>query len=62
MKTRTKVRLGIFGFYFASIALVVVIVGASRLDNEEFAPQNEFELDTWIELPGPLDFSKAAMY
>jgi F-type H+-transporting ATPase subunit a len=62
MKTRTKVLLGIFGFYFASIALVVVIFGASRLDNEEFAPQNEFKLETWIDLPGPLDFNKGVMY
>jgi F-type H+-transporting ATPase subunit a len=62
MKTRTKVLLGIFGFYFASIALVVVIFGATRRDNEEFAPQNEFKLDTWINLPGPLDFNKGVMY
>jgi F-type H+-transporting ATPase subunit a len=25
-------------------------------------PQNEFKLDTWIDLPGPLDFNKAVMY
>ena len=62
MKTRTKVLLGIFGFYLASIVLVVLIFGASRLDNEEFAPQNEFKLDTWIDLPGPLDFNKGVMY
>jgi F-type H+-transporting ATPase subunit a len=62
MTTRTKVLLGIFGFYFASIALVVVIFGATRRDNTEFAPQNEFKLDTWINLPGPLDFNKGVMY
>ncbi len=62
MKTRTKVLLGIFGFYIASIVLVVLIFGAARLDNEEFKPQNEFKLDTWIDLPGPLDFNKAVMY
>jgi F-type H+-transporting ATPase subunit a len=62
MTTRNKVLLGIFGFYFASIALVVVIFGATRRDNTEFAPQNEFKLDTWINLPGPLDFNKGVMY
>ena len=25
-------------------------------------PQNEFKLETWIDLPGPLDFNKAVMY
>jgi F-type H+-transporting ATPase subunit a len=62
MKTRTKVLLAVFGFYIASIVLVVLIFGAARLDNEEFKPQNEFKLDTWIDLPGPLDFNKAVMY
>jgi F-type H+-transporting ATPase subunit a len=62
MTTRNKVLLAIFGFYFASIALVVVIFGATRRDNTEFAPQNEFKLDTWINLPGPLDFNKGVMY
>jgi F-type H+-transporting ATPase subunit a len=62
MTTRNKVLLAIFGFYFASIALVVVIFGATRRDNTAFAPQNEFKLDTWINLPGPLDFNKGVMY
>jgi F-type H+-transporting ATPase subunit a len=62
MTTRNKVLLAIFGFYFASIALIVVIFGATRRDNNEFAPQNEFKLDTWINLPGPLDFNKGVMY
>ena len=61
MKTRTKVLLGIFGFYLASIILVVVIFGFTRQDNDEFLPQNEFKLDTWVEL-GPLDINKAVMY
>jgi F-type H+-transporting ATPase subunit a len=62
MKTRTKVLLGIFGFYIGSIVLVVLIFGATRRDNDEFAPENEFKLDTWIDLPGPLDFNKGVMY
>ena len=39
-----------------------LIFGATRRDNEEFQPQNEFKLDTWIDLPGPLDFNKGVLY
>ena len=62
MSGRNKILFGILGFYFGSIFLVVLIFGFTRRDNEEFAPQNEFRLDTWIELPGPFDFNKAVMY
>ncbi|HWT24661.1 MAG TPA: F0F1 ATP synthase subunit A [Solirubrobacteraceae bacterium] len=61
MSTRNKILLGILGFYIGSLIVVVAIFGFTRRDNEEFAPQNEFQLDTWIEL-GPLDFNKAVMY
>jgi F-type H+-transporting ATPase subunit a len=60
--TRNKILLSIFGVYFATIALVVVIFGFTRRDNDEFLPQNEFKLDTWVNLPGPLDINKAVMY
>jgi F-type H+-transporting ATPase subunit a len=39
-----------------------VIFGFTRRDNEEFQPQNEFKLDTWVNLPGPFDINKAVMY
>jgi F-type H+-transporting ATPase subunit a len=61
MTTRTKVLLGIFGFYLASIVLVLVIFGFTRRDNEEFLPQNEFKLDDWVAL-GPLSINKAVLY
>ena len=61
MTTRRKILFGILGFYVLSLALVVAIFGFTRRDNEEFAPQDEFRLDAWIEL-GPLDFNKAVMY
>ena len=57
-----KVLLAIGGLYLASIIALIVIFGSTRQDNEEFAPQNEFQLDTWIALPGPFDFNKAVMY
>jgi F-type H+-transporting ATPase subunit a len=49
------------GIYIFLIVLAVGVFGWSRLDNEEFKPQNEFKLDTWIEL-GPFDFTKAVLY
>jgi F-type H+-transporting ATPase subunit a len=57
-----KILYIVGGAYIALIILAVVIFGSARQDNEEFAPQNEFQLDTWINLPGPLDFTKAVMY
>jgi F-type H+-transporting ATPase subunit a len=62
MTTRRKILFGVFGFYVFSLVAVVVIFGFTRTDNEEFAPQNEFKLDTWIDLPGPMDINKAVMY
>jgi F-type H+-transporting ATPase subunit a len=62
MTTRRKILFGVFGFYVLSLVLVVVIFGFTRRDNEEFQPQNEFKLDTWIDLPGPMDINKAVMY
>jgi F-type H+-transporting ATPase subunit a len=61
MTTRRKVLLAILAIYLGSLVVVIGIFGWSRLDNEEFAPQNEFRLDTWIEL-GPFDFNKAVLY
>jgi F-type H+-transporting ATPase subunit a len=62
MTTRRKLLLAGFGVYFGAIALVVLIFGFTRRDNDEFLPQNEFKLDTWINLPGPMDINKAVMY
>jgi F-type H+-transporting ATPase subunit a len=30
--------------------------------NEDYKPQNEFKLDTWVDLPGPFDINKAVLY
>ena len=62
MSSRNKILFGILGFYFGSIFLVVLIFGFTRQDNEEFQPQTEFQLHTWIDLPGPMDINKAVMY
>jgi F-type H+-transporting ATPase subunit a len=62
MTTRKKILLGVAGFYVVAMGIVVAIFGFTRRDNEEFQPQNEFQLDTWINLPGPFDINKAVMY
>ena len=62
MKSRNKILLGVLGFYVISLVLLLVIFGFTRTDNKEFKPQNEFQLDTWINLPGPLDINKGVMY
>jgi F-type H+-transporting ATPase subunit a len=60
--TRKKILLALVGVYFVAIAGIVAIFGFTRRDNAEFQPQNEFKLDTWVNLPGPLDINKAVMY
>jgi len=60
-KTR-KILLGAFAVYLIAIVAVVLIFGFKRQDNNEFQPQNEFKLDTWIDLPGPLDINKGVLY
>src|SRR5215210_3095496 len=62
MKPRTKVLLGALGIYVGAMILIVAFFGFTRRDNEEFLPQNEFKLDTWVNLPGPFDINKAVLY
>ena len=62
MSSRSKILLGVLGFYAVSLVAILVIFGFTRRDNEEFQPQNEFKLDTWVDLPGPMDINKAVMY
>jgi F-type H+-transporting ATPase subunit a len=57
-----KIGLAIFGIYLLTITVVVLIFGFKRVDNNEFKPQNEFKLHTWIDLPGPLDINKGVVY
>ena len=42
------------------IAAAVFLGSAGK--NHEFKPQNEFKLDSWINLPGPFDVNKAVLY
>jgi F-type H+-transporting ATPase subunit a len=61
MTTRRKVGIGL-GVYLLATVIVAVVFGWTRDDNDEFQPQNEFKLDTWIALPGPFDINKAVLY
>jgi F-type H+-transporting ATPase subunit a len=62
MTTRNKILLGIGGAYLLGFVVLLAAFGFTRQDNEEFQPQNEFRLHTWIDLPGPFDINKAVMY
>jgi F-type H+-transporting ATPase subunit a len=63
MRTRTKVLIAA-GVYLLVVILLGVIFGSSG-KNDEFQPQNEFKLESWIPIHlGPLDLSinKAVLY
>jgi F-type H+-transporting ATPase subunit a len=61
MSTTRKILYGIGAVYVLLIILAVAFLGSAG-KNTEFKPQNEFKLDTWINLPGPLDINKAVLY
>jgi len=59
-KSRKYLLIG-FGVYLVLTALAFIVFGSVG-KNEDFKPQNEFNLDTWINLPGSLDINKAVLY
>jgi F-type H+-transporting ATPase subunit a len=62
MTRRKQILLTVAGIWLAGLIAIPLIFGVTRRDNEEFQPQEEFRLDTWVNLPGPLDINKAVMY
>ena len=62
MSTRRKLTFGLLGVYVLGFLVIIGIFGAKRQDNTEFLPQNEFKLDTWLALPGPMDLNKGVLY
>jgi F-type H+-transporting ATPase subunit a len=63
LKTRNKVLLGI-GLWLGTAVLLYLVFGSDG-KNDHFQPQNEFKLDSWVDLQlGPLDMSinKAVLY
>jgi F-type H+-transporting ATPase subunit a len=61
MTAGKRLALIIAGVYVFAIVLAIGIFGWARLDNKQFKPQNEFKLDTWVNL-GPFDINKAVLY
>ena len=56
LSTRQKVLLGA-ALYLGTTILLLGVAG-SEGKNDEFKPQNEFKLDTWISIHiGPLDMT-----
>jgi F-type H+-transporting ATPase subunit a len=62
MSTRRKLTYGLVVVYVLGFLVIIGIFGAKRQDNADFLPQNEFKLDTWLALPGPLDLNKGVLY
>jgi F-type H+-transporting ATPase subunit a len=61
MSRTRKIFLGAFGAYVLLTVLAFIVFGSAGR-NEEFGPEEEFELHTWIDLPGSLDINKAVAY
>jgi F-type H+-transporting ATPase subunit a len=59
---KNRIPLIVLGSWLLLLILVVAVFGWARLDNEEFQPQEEFRLETWVNLPGPLDINKGVLY
>ena len=59
---KNRIGLIVLGSWLLALFAVVAIFGWSRSDNTEFQPQNEFKLDTWVNLPGPFDINKGVLY
>jgi len=56
-------RLRIAAALTPAILLLAGPASAFALNvNEDYRPQDEFKLDTWIPIAGPLNFNKAVMY
>jgi F-type H+-transporting ATPase subunit a len=58
--TKRKLLL-VLAIYIIGFIVIVALTGAHGTRNEEFKPQNEFKLDTWVNL-GIFSINKAVMY
>jgi F-type H+-transporting ATPase subunit a len=59
-KSRKILIWTLLGYLVLTVTAFLVFGSAGR--NEDFAPQDEFTLYTWIDLPGSLDINKAVLY
>lgn len=60
MSTKRKLAI-VGGIYLAGLIALLVIYGTSGTRNTAFEPQNEFKLDTWVNL-GVFSINKAVLY
>jgi F-type H+-transporting ATPase subunit a len=60
MKVRSWLLVGAFSLLTVMVGLFAIF--GSEGQNTEYKPQNEFQLDSWVKLPGPLDLNKAVLY
>ncbi len=61
MTQTRKILLGAGAGYVLLVVVAFAFFGSAGR-NEEFSPDEEFELHTWINLPGTLDINKAVLY
>jgi len=61
MSRSRKIFLSVFAAYVLLTVLAFIVFGSAGR-NEDFSPEDEFELTTWINLPGTLDINKAVAY
>lgn len=62
MNLTTKQKILGFAAVYVGIGVLLAAVAGSAGQNEDFSPVTEFKLNTWIDLPGPLDFNRAVLY
>jgi F-type H+-transporting ATPase subunit a len=60
LSTKQRVFLGL-GLWLVLIIGLALTLGSAGKDNA-YKPQNEFKLDTWVNLPGPFDINKGVLY
>jgi F-type H+-transporting ATPase subunit a len=60
MSNTRKLLWGVLGFYVVGIVLLIIIFGFGHKNNE-FQIQNEFKLDTWVNL-GVFSINRAVVY
>ena len=61
MTNRRNIIFTGFGLYFLVMVALVIIFGGGT-QNDAFKPQEEFRLETYIDLPGPFDINKGVIY
>jgi F-type H+-transporting ATPase subunit a len=60
MSTKRKLLI-VLAVYIVGFIVIIALTGAHGTRNEAFKPQNEFKLDTWVNL-GIFSINKAVMY